>query len=146
MGWDSHDYIEKAHGSRMRAIDQPLAALIKDLKRTGLLEDTLVVWAGEFGRSPDNGIRRGGQAWGRDHNANAMAVWMAGGGVKRGHIVGATDETGGAAVESVHPIKDFHATLLHLLGLDDNKLRFLHAGREKQLSQTGAELIRELLA
>jgi hypothetical protein len=146
MGWDSHDYIEKAHGSRVRAIDQPLAALIKDLKRTGLLDDTLVVWAGEFGRSPDNGIRRGGQAWGRDHNANAMAVWMAGGGVKRGHIVGATDETGGAAVESVHPIKDFHATLLHLLGLDDNKLRFLHAGREKQLSQTGAELIRELLA
>jgi len=145
MGWDSHDYIEKAHGARMQAIDKPLAALIKDLKRTGLLEDTLVVWAGEFGRSPDNGIRRGGQAWGRDHNANAMSVWLAGGGVKPGKIIGATDETGGAAIEAVHPIKDFHVTLLHLLGLDDNKLRYLHAGREKQLSQTGAELIRELL-
>ncbi len=145
MGWDSHDYIEKAHGARIRAIDKPIAALLRDLKRTGLLDDTLVVCAGEFGRSPDNGIRRGGQAWGRDHNANAMACWLAGGGVKAGHIIGATDETGGAAVESVHPLKDFHVTLLHLLGLDDNRLRFLHAGREKQLSQTGGELIKELL-
>jgi hypothetical protein len=146
MGWDSHDYIDKAHGARIRAIDQPVAALLKDLKRTGLLDETLVVWAGEFGRSPDNGIRQGGEAWGRDHNATAMAVWLAGGGVKAGHIAGATDETGLQAVASVHPIKDFHVTLLHLLGLDDNKLRYLHAGREKQLSQTGGELIREVLA
>lgn len=145
MGWDSHDYIEKAHGTRIQVMDRPVAALLKDLKRTGLLEETLVVWAGEFGRSPDNGIRRGGQAWGRDHNANAMAVWMAGGGVRGGRIVGATDETGGAAVEAIHPLKDFHVTLLHLLGLDDNKLRYLHAGREKQLSQTGGALIRELV-
>jgi len=146
MGWDSHDYIEKAHGARLRAIDKPVSGLLKDLKRTGLLEETLVVWSGEFGRSPDNGIRRGGEAWGRDHNAKAMAVWMAGGGVKAGQIVGATDEVGGAAVESVHPLKDFHVTLLHLLGLDDNKLRYLHAGREKQLSQTGGQVIRELLS
>ena len=145
MGWDSHDYIEKAHGSRIRAIDKPLAALLKDLKRTGLLEDTLVVCAGEFGRSPSNGIRRGGQAWGRDHNANAMAVWLAGGGVKAGQVIGATDEVGEAAVEAVHPLKDFHVTLLHLLGLDDNKLRYMHAGREKQLSQTGGELIKDIL-
>ncbi|MCC6539167.1 MAG: DUF1501 domain-containing protein [Bryobacterales bacterium] len=145
-GWDSHDYIDKAHGARLRAMDRPVAALLKDLKRTGLLEDTLVVWAGEFGRSPDNGIRRGGEVWGRDHNATAMAVWMAGGGVKAGHIVGATDETGLKAVEVVHPLRDFHVTLLHLLGLDDARLRFLHAGREKQLSQTGGEVIRELLA
>ena len=145
MGWDSHDYIDKAHGARLRAIDKPVAALLQDLKRTGLLDDTLVVWAGEFGRSPDNGIRRGSTAWGRDHNANAMPVWMAGGGVKAGHIVGATDDVGGQAVEAVHPLKDFHVTLLHLLGLDDNKLRFLHAGREKQLSQTGGMVIRSLL-
>ena len=145
-GWDSHDYIEKAHGARLRAIDKPVSALLRDLKRTGLLEETLVVWAGEFGRSPDNGIRGGGTAWGRDHNANAMAVWLAGGGVKAGHVVGATDETGGSAVEAVHPLKDFHVTLLHLLGLDDAKLRFFHAGREKQLSQTGGDLIRELLS
>jgi hypothetical protein len=146
MGWDSHDYIDKAHGARLRAIDKPVSGLLKDLKRTGLLDQTLVVWAGEFGRSPDNGIRRGSTAWGRDHNANAMTVWLAGGGVKSGQIVGATDETGGAAIEAVHPIKDFHVTLLRLLGLDDNKLRFFHAGREKQLSQTGGQLIQELLA
>ena len=146
MGWDSHDYIDKAHGARIRAIDKGIAGLIKDLKQRGLLEDTLVVWSGEFGRSPDNGIRRNSTAWGRDHNANAMSVWLAGGGVKRGAIIGATDETGLQAVEQVHPLKDFHVTLLHLLGLDDNKLRFTHAGREKQLSQVGGELIRPLLA
>jgi len=146
MGWDSHDYIEKAHSARMRAIDKPIAALLKDLKQRGLLDDTLVVWSGEFGRSPDNGIRAGGQAWGRDHNATAMSTWLAGGGVKRGAIVGATDETGLQGVEAVHPIKDFHVTLLHLLGLDDAKLRYLHAGREKQLSQVGGEIIREILA
>lgn len=145
MGWDSHDYIENAHGARIRAIDKPIAALMKDLKRTGLLDETLVVWSGEFGRSPDNGIRRDGTAWGRDHNATGMSCWLAGGGVKAGHIVGATDETGLKGVEAVHPIRDFHVTLLHLLGLDDSKLRYLHAGREKQLSQTGGELIRELL-
>jgi len=146
MGWDSHDYIEKAHGSRLRAIDKPISALLMDLKRTGLLEETLVVWAGEFGRSPDNGIRRGGEVWGRDHNAHAMPVWLAGAGVKCGTIIGATDEVGGCAVEAVHPLKDFHVTLLHLLGLDDNRLRYFHAGREKQLSQVGGQLIRELLA
>ena len=145
-GWDSHDYIEKAHGARIRAVDQGLAALLTDLKRTGLLEDTLVVWAGEFGRSPDNGIRQGGQAWGRDHNATAMPVWLAGGGVPAGKIVGATDEVGLQSEETVHPIKDFHVTLLHLLGLDDAKLRYLHGGREKQLSQTGGEVIKDLLA
>lgn len=146
MGWDSHDYIEKAHGARMRAIDRPVAGLLTDLKQSGLLDETLVVWSGEFGRSPDNGIRGGGEAWGRDHNATAMTCWLAGGGVKAGHIVGATDETGLRAVEAVHPIRDFHVTLLHLLGLDDAKLRYFHAGREKQLSQTGGEVIRELLA
>lgn len=145
-GWDSHDYIDQAHGSRLRAIDRPVAALIRDLKRTGLLDETVVVWAGEFGRSPDNGIRRGGEVWGRDHNATAMAMWLAGAGVKAGSIVGATDDVGLAAIEAVHPLRDFHVTLLHLLGLDDAKLRFLHAGREKQLSQVGGELIREMLA
>ncbi len=145
-GWDSHDYIEKAHGTRLDSLDQPMAALLKDLKRTGLLDETLVVWAGEFGRSPDNGIRGGGTAWGRDHNAPAMGFWMAGGGAPRGEIVGATDETGGEAVEVVHPIKNMHVTLLHLLGLDDARLTYFAQGREKQLSQTGGELIKELVA
>jgi uncharacterized protein (DUF1501 family) len=146
MGWDSHDYIEKAHGARIRAIDKPIAALLTDLKRSGLLDDTLVVWAGEFGRSPDNGIRRGGQAWGRDHNVSAMSVWLSAAGVKAGSIIGATDDVGLNAIEAVHPLKNFHVTLLHLLGLDDNKLRYFHAGREKQLSQTGGQVIKELLA
>ena len=145
MGWDSHDYIDKAHGARIRAIDKPIAGLLADLKQRGMLDDTLVVWSGEFGRSPDNGIRRGGEVWGRDHNATAMAMWMAGAGVRAGEIIGATDDVGLSAVEAVHPLKDFHATLLHLMGLDDSKLRYLHAGRQKQLSQTGGELIKEIL-
>ncbi len=144
-GWDSHDYIQKAHGARMRAVDKPIAGLLADLKRTGLLDETLVVWAGEFGRSPDNGIRGAAKAWGRDHNAPAMACWIAGGDVPRGKIVGATDETGREAVEVVHPLKNFHVTLLHLLGLDDARLTYFAQGRDKQLSQTGGELIRELV-
>lgn len=146
MGWDSHDYIEKAHGARLAAMDKPVGALLQDLKRTGMLEETLVVWAGEFGRTPDNGIRRGSTTWGRDHNPKAMTVWLAGGGVKAGSIVGATDELGGSAVECVHHLRDLHVTLLHLLGLDDAKLRYFHAGRDKQLSQVGGQVIRELVA
>jgi hypothetical protein len=145
-GWDSHDYLERAHTERIKAIDQPIAALIADLKRLGLLESTLVVWGGEFGRSPDNGIRGGGQVAGRDHNAKAMCVWLAGGGVKAGHTVGATDELGDAAVECVHHLRDLHVTLLHLLGLSDNKLTYFHEGRFKQLSQVGGQVIKELLA
>ncbi len=145
-GWDSHDDIATAHSNRMRAVDKPIAGLLKDLKRRGLLESTLVVWAGEFGRSPDNGIRRGGKAYGRDHNATAMTIWFAGGGVKAGHIIGATDEIGQKAVEVVHPLKDVHVTILHLLGLDDAKLTYFHGGRFRQLSQDGGHLIRELLA
>jgi hypothetical protein len=145
-GWDSHDYIADAHRNRMRAVDKPIAGLLKDLKRRGLLESTLVIWGGEFGRSPDNGIRGGGKKYGRDHNARAMTFWFAGGGVKAGYVIGATDDIGQNAVEVVHPLKDLHVTLLHLLGLDDRKLTYFHAGRFKQLSQTGGEVIKELLA
>jgi hypothetical protein len=145
-GWDSHDYLERSHAARIRAVDRPVAALLTDLKRRGLLGSTLVIWGGEFGRSPDNGLRGGAAAVGRDHNARAMALWFAGGGVKAGHVVGATDELGAAAVEVVHPIKDLHVTILHLLGLNDSKLTYFHEGRFKQLSQTGGEVIKELLA
>lgn len=143
--WDSHDYIEKAHGALVESVDRPIAALIRDLRRRGLLDDTLIVWAGEFGRTPDNGIR-GGTAYGRDHNPAAMTVWMAGGGCRAGHTIGATDELGAEAVEEVRHIRDFHVTLLHLLGLDDNQLTYFHAGRYKQLSQFGGQLIRPLVA
>jgi hypothetical protein len=145
-GWDSHDYLERSHRARINAVDRPIAALITDLKRRGLLDSTLVIWSGEFGRSPDNGLRGAAVTAGRDHNAKAMAVWFAGGGVKAGHVVGATDELGEKAVEVVRPIKDLHVTVLHLLGLDDNKLTYFHEGRYKQLSQTGGQVIRELLA
>jgi uncharacterized protein (DUF1501 family) len=146
-GWDSHDYLARAHSARFRSIDRPIAALITDLRDRGLLDETLVVWGGEFGRSPDNGVRGGGQnVAGRDHNAKAMAIWMAGGGVRAGHVVGATDETGAEAVEVVHHVKDLHCTILHLLGLNDNKLTYFHEGRYKQLSQVGGSVIKELLA
>jgi hypothetical protein len=143
--WDSHDYIERAHSNLVRAVDQPIAALLSDLKQRGLLQETLVVWCGEFGRSPDNGVR-GGVAYGRDHNPTAMTIWFAGGGVNAGHTFGATDELGAEAVELVHPIRDVHVTMLHLLGLDDRRLTYFHGGRFKQLSQFGGQVIRELVA
>lgn len=142
--WDSHDYIERAHGNLVRAVDQPIAALITDLKQRGLLDSTLIVWCGEFGRTPDNGVR-GGIAYGRDHNPNAMTIWLAGGGCNAGHTIGATDELGMEAVEGQAHIRDFHVTLLRLLGLDDNKLTFYHAGRFKQLSQFGGTVIEKLI-
>ena len=145
-GWDSHDFLARAHGNLITSIDKPIAGLIKDLKRRGMLEETLIVWCGEFGRTPDNGIREGGIAYGRDHNPNAMAMWMAGGGVKAGHTIGATDELGAKAVEVVHPLRDLHVTLMHLFGLDDNKLTYFHGGRYKQLSQFGGKVISELIA
>jgi uncharacterized protein (DUF1501 family) len=143
--WDSHDFIERAHGNLVRQVDRPIAALLKDLKQRGLLEETLVVWCGEFGRTPDNGVR-GGTAYGRDHNPKAMTIWLAGGGVRGGTTVGATDETGMEAVECVHHVRDLHVTLLRLLGLDDNKLTYYHGGRFKQLSQFGGTVIKELIA
>ncbi|HIK90990.1 MAG TPA: DUF1501 domain-containing protein [Planctomycetes bacterium] len=145
-GWDSHDYLERGHSSRINSVDQPIAALIRDLKQKGLLEDTLVVWTGEFGRTPDNNYRGGVTALGRGHNADAMNMWFAGGGVRPGTIVGATDEIGAEAAEVVHPIRDVHVTLLNLLGLNDNKLTYFHGGRFKQLSQFGGEVIQELIA
>ena len=143
-GWDSHDYLERGHSSRIRSVDKPMAALIRDLKLRGMLDDTLVVWTGEFGRTPDNNKRGGVYSLGRGHNADAMTMLLAGGGVKPG-IVGATDELGAEAVEVAHPIRDFHVTLLHLLGLDDNKLTYFHGGRYKQLSQFGGQVISELI-
>jgi hypothetical protein len=143
--WDSHDDIHRAHGALIRSVDRPIAALLIDLKRRGLLEETLVVWCGEFGRSPDNGVRMG-TAFGRDHNPRAMTIWLAGGGVNAGHTVGATDELGAEAVACVHHVRDLHVTLLRLLGLDDNRLTYLHGGRFKQLSQFGGRVIPELIA
>ncbi|MCU0708990.1 MAG: DUF1501 domain-containing protein [Pirellula sp.] len=142
--WDSHDYLERAHTALVRNVDQPIAQLITDLKQRGLLEQTLIVWCGEFGRTPDNGVR-GGTAYGRDHNPNAMTIWLAGGGCNAGTTVGATDELGMTAIEEVHNVRDLHVTLLRLLGLDDNRLTYYHAGRFKQLSQFGGSTIESLI-
>lgn len=144
--WDSHNFIKKSHGELINSVDQPIAALISDLKNRGMLDETLIVWCGEFGRTPDNGLRGGGTSYGRDHNPKAMTVWMAGGGVKAGHTIGATDETGAEAIDVVHHVRDLHVTLLKLMGLDDNKLTYYHGGRFKQLSQFGGLPIDELIA
>ncbi|MDG2124594.1 MAG: DUF1501 domain-containing protein [Verrucomicrobiales bacterium] len=145
-GWDSHDYLERGHSSRIKSVDQPIAALIRDLKSRGLLEDTIVMWTGEFGRTPDNNYRGGVTSLGRGHNIDAMNMWFAGGGFKKGAIVGATDDIGAEAVDVVHPVRDVHTTLLHQLGLHDAKLTYFHGGRYKQLSQFGGQVIQELLA
>jgi hypothetical protein len=144
-GWDSHDYLERGHSARIKSVDKPLAGLLRDLKQRGLLDDTLVIWTGEFGRTPDNNKRGGVYSLGRGHNNQAMTMLLAGGGVRPG-VVGATDEFGATAVEKVHPIRDLHVTLLHLLGLNDNKLTYFHGGRFKQLSQFGGEVIHELIS
>ena len=144
-GWDSHDYLERGHTARIKSVDKPMAALLRDLKQRGLLEETLVIWTGEFGRTADNNKRGGVYSIGRGHNNQAMTMLMAGGGVKPG-VVGTTDDFGAEAVECVHPIRDLHVTLLHLLGLDDNKLTYFHGGRFKQLSQFGGQVIKEIIA
>lgn len=125
--WDAHSDIEKNHGGLCKATDKPIAGLLTDLKRRGLLEDTLVVWGGEFGRTPMS--EKGN---GRDHNPTGFTMWLAGGGVRGGQTVGATDEIGLHATEQRLHIHDFHATILHLLGVDHMKLQYLHKGRPER--------------
>ena len=144
--WDSHDYIAKAHGSLIRSVDQPIAALLKDLKQRGMLDDTLVVWCGEFGRTPDNGLRGGGQSYGRDHNPNAFTMWFAGGGMKGGAQYGQTDEFGYKAIANRTSVNDLHATVLHLMGLDHLKLTYNHNGRDYRLTDVAGEIIHDILA
>jgi hypothetical protein len=140
--WDAHDDIDANHEKMCGLTDQPVSALLTDLKRTGLLEDTLVVWGAEFGRTPAS--QKGGR--GRDHNATGFTMWMAGGGVKPGAIVGATDEIGLNAVEDRAHVNDIHATILHLMGLDHKQLTMLHNGRDERLTDVGGRVIKNLLA
>ena len=143
--WDSHDFIERAHGNLVRQVDRRSPHLLKDLKQRGLLDETLVVWCGEFGRTPDNGVR-GGTAYGRDHNPKAMTIWLAGGGVRRRHDGRRDRRDGHGSRRRRSHVRDFHVTLLRLLGLDDNKLTYYHGGRFKQLSQFGGRVIEKLIA
>jgi len=142
--WDHHANIEKGLQRSCAETDRPVAALLKDLKRTGLLENTLVIWGGEFGRLP---LSQGGENPGRDHGANGFSVWLAGAGVRGGSVYGATDEFGYKAVENLVSVHDFHATILHLLGLDHEKLVFNHHGLNERLSGVEpANVVREILA
>jgi hypothetical protein len=140
-GWDAHLHIEANHAKRCRASDKPAAALLTDLRSRGMLEDTLVVWGGEFGRTPFN--EKGD---GRDHNPWGFTIWMAGGGVKGGQAIGSTDEIGLRAMERPCHVHDLHASLLYLLGLDHEKLIYMHLGRAERPTITEGKLITELFA
>ena len=139
--WDAHGGLKKNHGDNSRAIDQPIAGLLRDLKSRGMLKDTLVVWSGEFGRTP---FAQGSN--GRDHNPFGFTIWMAGGGVKEGFTYGATDEFGYRAVENKLEIHDMHATMLHLLGMDHKKMTYFFDGRDMRLTDVHGHVAHDLIA
>lgn len=138
--WDQHGDLERGHRAMAEQIDQPIAALIKDLRQRGLLEETLIVWAGEFGRTP---FSQGSN--GRDHNPQGFSVWFAGGGVKGGTAYGATDELGYHAVENVCTVYDMWATVLHLLGVDHERLTFRYSGRDMRLTDVHGNVLHPIL-
>jgi hypothetical protein len=145
--WDSHENIEKNHRKLALEIDQPAAALIKDLKQRGMLEDTLIVFGGEFGRTPTVELNDAGAAKaGRDHNPYGFSMWLAGGGVKGGTVYGATDEFGFKAVQNIVHVHDLHATVLHLLGFDHEKFTYRYAGRDFRLTDVYGKVVKGILA
>jgi len=148
--WDNHDDIEVNHRKLAGQCDQAIGALLKDLKARGLLEDTLVVWGGEFGRTPTVELPKkgsnAGKINGRDHNHHGYTMWMAGGGVRGGYVHGATDEFGFAAVENRVHVHDLHATMLQLLGFDHEKFTYRYAGRDFRLTDVHGRVIKELIA
>ena len=140
--WDAHENIERNHGNHAAEIDQPIAALLTDLQQRGLLDSTLVIWGGEFGRMP---FSEGENAPGRNHNPYGFCMWTAGGGVKGGVSYGETDEFGfEAVVDKVH-IHDFHATMLHLLGIDHERLTYHYSGRDFRLTDVHGRVPSEIL-
>jgi hypothetical protein len=139
MQWDAHNDIEENHVRKAAETDRPVAGLLKDLKRRGLLDETLVVWGGEFGRSPEAESGRG-----RDHHNLGFTMWMAGGGVKGGRVVGATDAIGLHAIESPYHLRDIHTTILDHLGLDQHKLTYPHLGRDERLTFVEGKVIKEI--
>ncbi len=145
--WDQHGNLVKGHADHCRSTDKPIAALLKDLKQRGLLEDTLVIWGGEFGRTPDALLDVDGSVKdGRDHNPDGFTFWMAGGGVRQGFSYGNTDEYGYEVVEGKIGIHDLHATILHLLGLDHERLTFRYSGRDFRLTDVHGEVIDAFIA
>jgi len=148
--WDSHDEVEKEHRRLAKECDQAIAAFLKDLKRLGMLDETLVIWGGEFGRTPTVELptpgANAGKMNGRDHNHYGFTMWMAGGGVKGGHVHGATDELGFAAVEDRVHVHDLHATILHLLGFNHETFTYRYAGRDFRLTDVHGKVVKGLLA
>ena len=145
--WDNHNDIEKNHRNLAADIDGPIAALLADLKQRGLFEETLVLWGGEFGRTPTVELSGAGKPqMGRDHNHYGFSVWMAGGGIKGGTVHGATDEFGFKAEKDPVSVHDLHATMLHLLGLDHERLTYRYAGRDFRLTDVHGKVIREVVA
>ncbi|MCA9105242.1 MAG: DUF1501 domain-containing protein [Planctomycetales bacterium] len=141
--WDAHESIEKNHGRHAAEVDQPIAALLTDLEQRGLLDETLIVWGGEFGRMP---FSEGPGAPGRNHNPYGFTMWLAGGGVRGGMRYGATDEFGFEAVENRVHLHDLHATLLAAMGLDHERLTYFHQGREESLTDVGGRVVWDLFA
>jgi uncharacterized protein (DUF1501 family) len=141
--WDAHDDIVQNHTLHAGETDKPIAGLLKDLKRRGLLDQTLIVWGGEFGRQPTAEYAKG---TGRDHNAYGFTMWLAGGGIKGGHSVGKTDELGSAAVEDPFHVKHLHATILHQMGIDPDRLTYFYSGLDQKLvGVEGAEPIGQII-
>ncbi len=145
--WDHHSDLNGRLANNCAMTDLGAAGLLKDLKQRGLLDDTLVVWAGEFGRTPMGEVRRGSTAGkeGRDHHPNAFSLWMAGGGVKRGHVHGATDDFGYNITENPVHVHDLHATILHLLGINHEQLTYRHAGRDYRLTDVAGKVVQGVL-
>jgi hypothetical protein len=145
--WDNHDNIEGNHRKLAGELDKPIAALLTDLKQRGMFDDTLVIWGGEFGRTPSVELGGDGKSkLGRDHNHYGFSVWLAGGGVKGGTVCGATDEFGFKAAENPTSVHDLHATILHLLGFDHERLTYRYAGRDFRLTDVSGQVVKEVLA
>ena len=148
--WDNHDDIEVNHRNLARSCDQAIGALLTDLKQRGLLEDTLVMWGGEFGRTPTVELPKPGsnegKINGRDHNHHGFSMWLAGGGVRAGMAYGATDEFGFKSVENTMHVHDLHATIMHLMGFDHEQLTFRHAGRDFRLTDVHGKVVRDIIA
>jgi membrane-anchored protein YejM (alkaline phosphatase superfamily) len=139
--WDQHSNLKQGHENNARAVDQPIAALLQDLQQRGLLDETLVVWAGEFGRTPFAQGKNG-----RDHNQFGFTVWLAGGGIQPGCVYGATDQWGYKAIENRAEIHDLHATMLHLLGVDHTRSTYRFGGRDMRLTDVKGHVIEGILA
>ena len=144
--WDDHEDFRSGLKKNCEITDQPVAALIKDLKQRGLLDSTLVIWGGEFGRTPLGQFQKADEGPGRDHHPDCFSLWLAGGGIRGGQVIGRTDDLGLKIVEDPIHVHDLQATVLHCLGMDHTKLTYRHMGREFRLTDVEGKVIPKMLA